>query len=224
MAGSGSITPIRYDLAHFAQVTSIISTTVFICSGLAGFGDSEFIGYSAYVQRKSTGTGAAPQGQSQAVTASVGATGQITIAGAFTQPLLVGDEILLLHPSQAGGSNLHGLTPVANSVVANWNTGEQTVCVIGSAGARYKVQSLIVDITATAGAITLRMYISVNGVLRLIFPPTLATTFTVGTNAPGVALINGTYGIANALTVTAQSALLADNGTAISYEYFLEQM
>jgi hypothetical protein len=119
---------------------------------------------------------------------------------------------------------LHGLAPVPGSVTANWNTAEQTLCVVGSAGARYKVHSLITDITGTVGNITFRMYISVNGVQRQIFPPVLASTVISGTNCPGIALINGTFGIANALTVTAQSDNVADNGKAIGFEYFLEQM
>ena len=127
----------------------------------------------------------------------------------------------------AGVSDLSGilLTPVSNSVVANWNTAPQIVCVIGAAKARYLVQSFIIDITGTIGNITLRMYISVNGVQREIFPTKSGTTFNVPAgDAPGVALINGTYGIANILTITAQSDNVADNGVAIGYEYFLEAM
>jgi hypothetical protein len=74
------------------------------------------------------------------------------------------------------------------------------------------------------GNITPRIWITVNGVLRQIFPPTLVNPYIIGTNAPGIALINGTFGIANALIITAQSDNIADNGVAIGFEYFLEQM
>jgi hypothetical protein len=120
---------------------------------------------------------------------------------------------------------LHGQAPVSGAVIGNWNTGETTIVTIGAAGARYKVQSAVVDISALVGNITLRMYISVNGVNKQIFPAKSGTTFSVPAgDAPGIALINGTYGIANVLTITAQSDNAADNGKAIGYEYFLEAM
>src|SRR5271157_5894447 len=113
------------------------------------------------------------------------------------------------------------LTPVSGSITANWQTAAATVCVIGAAGAKYKIQSLIIDISALIGNITPRMYISVNGVQQQIFPSTLASTVVIGTNSPGLALINGTYGIANALTITVQSDNAADNGKAIGFECLL---
>ena len=119
---------------------------------------------------------------------------------------------------------LHGQTPVQGTITQNWNTAEATVCIIGAAGTRYKVQSAITDISALVGNITFRMYITVNGVLRQIFPPVLASTVISGTNCAGIALINGTFGIANALQITAQSDNIADNGKAIGFEYFLEAM
>ena len=224
MATPGSITIVRYDLANFGIVASVLSPTVFEVNGLVGFGVGAFIGNSLFVSRKATGTGLAPQGETQVITGYVNSTGQITIAAGFTVAISVGDEILVTPVSIASVGYLHGMTPVSSSVIANWNAAEQVVCVIGTASTRYKVHSLIIDIMATSGNITPRMYISVNGVQRQIFPPTLVTPFNVGTNAPGIALINGTFGITNALTVTAQSDNVADNGKAIGYEYFLEAM
>ena len=120
--------------------------------------------------------------------------------------------------------NLAGLTPVAAPVVANWQAAEQTIITIGAAGIRYKVQSLIVNISALVGNVTLRMYISVNGVQRQIFPPK-PTTFNVpGGDGPAIALINGTFEIANVLRITAQSDNAGDNGANIDYEYALEAM
>ena len=224
MATPSSITIVRYDLAHFGIVASVLSPTVFEVNGLVGFGVGAFIGNSLFVSRKATGTGLAPQGETQVITGYVNSTGQITIAAGFTVAISVGDEILVTPVSIASVGYLHGMTPVSSSVIANWNAAEQVVCVIGTASTRYKVHSLIIDIMATSGNITPRMYISVNGVQRQIFPPTLVTPFNVGTNAPGIALINGTFGITNALTVTAQSDAPGDDGVAIAYEYFLEQM
>ena len=119
---------------------------------------------------------------------------------------------------------LHGLTPVSSSITANWHAAAANICVVGAAGVRYKVHSLIVDISALVGNFTPGMFISVNGVQKQIFPPVLATTFIIGTNSPALALINGTYGIANALTIKGFSDNVADNGAAIGFEYFLEAM
>ena len=225
MATPSSITIVRYDLAHFGIVASVLSPTVFAVNGLVGFGVGAFIGNSLFVSRKATGTGLAPQGETQVITGYVNSTGQITIAAGFTVAISVGDEILVTPVSIASVGYLHGMTPVSSSVIANWNAAEQVVCVIGTASTRYKVHSLIIDIMATSGNITPRMYISVNGVQREIFPTKSGTTFNVPAgDAPGVALINGTYGIANILTITAQSDNVADNGQAIGYEYFLEAM
>ena len=95
MATPGSITIVRYDLAHFGIVASVLSPTVFEVNGLVGFGVGAFIGNSLFVSRKATGTGLAPQGETQVITGYVNSTGQITIAAGFTVAISVGDEILV---------------------------------------------------------------------------------------------------------------------------------
>ena len=65
---------------------------------------------------------------------------------------------------------LHGLTPVSSSITANWHAAAANICVVGAAGVRYKVHSLIVDISALVGNFTPGMFISVNGVKKQIFP------------------------------------------------------
>jgi hypothetical protein len=126
----------------------------------------------------------------------------------------------------AGGqvTKLHGAAPTTGSTTANWNTAPANICQIGSAGVRYKIHSLLIDLTNMTGNVTLTMTISINGNQRQIYPPILATPYVPGTNAPGVALINGTFGIANVLTIQAYSSLLADNGAAIGFEFMLEAM
>jgi hypothetical protein len=156
----------------------------------------------------------------------------------FTPGALVGLTILNVTDGSSGIITINTATTctvgggLSGGTNNTWTLGDtykiillaQTVCVIGASGVRYKVHSLIIDISLLIGNITPRMFISVNGNQRQIFPPTLVTPFVVGTNAPGIALINGTFGIANALTVTAQSDNIADNGIAIGFEYFLEAM
>jgi hypothetical protein len=47
-------------------------------------------------------------------------------------------------------------------------------------------------------------------------------TFSPATgDSPGVPIINSPFGIANELTITAQSDNIADNGAAIDFEYML---
>jgi hypothetical protein len=233
MAGSSSTTIVRYDLAHWGTVTSIISTTVFTSTALIGFGDGELIGYGVYVLRDIGGAGASPQATSQLVSGYISATGQFTTA-AFANPLKVGDEVLVIHPSLYATSPsgqialLHGLPPVAGSVTANWHSGGvggTVVCTIGAAGVRYKVHSAIIDISALGGNVTPIMTISVNGSVKQVFPPKAGTTFSVvAGDAAGIALINGTFGIANPLVIKAYSDGVGDDGTNINFEYFLEAM
>jgi len=87
-------------------------------------GDSEFIGYFAYVQRDIGGLGAAPQGEKQPITAYTGVTGDIVIANAYTAPLQVGDEILLLHPILLSGSG-GGVIPPGSAI--NVLTGDSQI-------------------------------------------------------------------------------------------------
>lgn len=219
MSGGG-IPVIRYDLAQYALVTSVTSPTVFTCSGLAGFDNSEFVGYSAYVLHDAGDAGAAPQTEQQLITAFVGSNGQITITAGYTAAIAVGDALLLLHPSVANSLKTSGLPPVSNSVVANWQAAEQTLVSIGAAGVRNKVQTLFIDMTPIVGALTIRCYHIVNGVQRQVY----SQNFTVAADGPGRWTINGTVGIFGILRVTCQSNNIADNGAAIAYSYMLEAM
>ncbi len=124
---------------------------------------------------------------------------------------------------------LAGEAAASASVTANWQSGTGTsgetgadLVSLGSAGDRKKLHSLIVDISAlTATAvITIKLFLSVNGTSRKVY----SETFTVGTDADGCWVVNGTLEIANALRVECQSNNAADNGLAIAYEYDLEDM
>jgi hypothetical protein len=124
-----------------------------------------------------------------------------------------------------GGGPVTPPTITADSIIADWNTAEAIVCVIGAAGTNYNVLSALVNISNLVGIITLRMYILVNGTLRQIFPANTAMTFNPSAgDAPGVPIINSHFGIANELTITAQSDDIADNGAAIDFEYMLEAL
>jgi hypothetical protein len=126
---------------------------------------------------------------------------------------------------EAQVAKLDGVAPSKGSTTANWQTAAAVVCTIGAVGVRNKVHSAIIDISALVGNITAAMFISVNGNQRQVFPPKAGTTFNVTNgDAPGLALINGTFGIANILTIEVQSDNVADNGAAIGFEFMLEAM
>jgi hypothetical protein len=226
MPGTGGVSVAQKGLVFDGFVTRVISNTEFMAAGLAGFGNTFFQGWSAYVARKADGTGLPPQGEGPLVLTYNSSNGDFTHA-AYTVPLSVGDELYLLHPAlYAFGfqlAKLQGTTPISNSVIANWQAGEQDLVTLGAPGVRYKLHQLTVDISATGGNINIRMYMAVNGVQRLIFPPK-PVTWAAATDSTGVVVVNGTIGIYNPIRVTCQSDNVADNGVAIAYQYFLEAM
>lgn len=115
---------------------------------------------------------------------------------------------------------LAGEAPVAGATTANWNTAEADIISIGANNTSYKLHSLVLDINALAGTVTIRLYQQVNGVERRVYEQ----TFTVAVDGPGLWIVNGTVGIHEILRVTAQSNNVADDGTAIGYDFMLEVM
>ncbi len=114
-----------------------------------------------------------------------------------------------------------GLAPVTGSIAANWQTAESNVVIIGAAGARYKVHSLLLSIHNLVGtSITIRLYLRINGVERRVYEQ----SFNATTDPHGLWVINGTLGIHEALRVTLQSNDAADNGRAVDYDFMLEAM
>ena len=227
MPEATSTTLVRYDLAHYGRVTAVTSPTVFNIGALAGFGDAAFAGgapYSVYVLRDVAGLGAAPQGELRTITAYVSTGGLFTVTAAFTVPVAVGDEVLVLHPSVANSLKTSGQAPVVGSTTANWQAAEANLITLGANDVRNKVHSLIVGIQNLIGNITIRLYTQVNGVERQVWPTPLATTFIIGTDGPAIAVINGTWRIHEALRVTVQSDSAPDNGAAVTYDAMLESM
>ncbi len=128
-------------------------------------------------------------------------------------PVTVNNQIAKL-----AGQSLSGV------VVGNWQAAETDLIILGANNTRNKIHALNVQILGMAGVITIRMYTQVNGVERQIFPDPLATTFTVALDGPAIAVINGTFGISEALRVTVQSTAVADNGVALAYDATIEAM
>lgn len=128
-------------------------------------------------------------------------------------PVTVNNQIAKL-----AGQSLSGV------VVGNWQAAETNLIILGANDTRYKVHALNVQILGMVGVITIRMYTQVNGVERQIFPDPLLTTFTVALDGPAISVINGTFGISEALRVTVQSNNVLDNGVTLAYDATLEAM
>jgi len=109
--------------------------------------------------------------------------------------------------------NIYAAYP--GTTTQNWQAAESDITTIGSAGVLQKVHSLILDINALAGTVTVRLYHNINGVERQCY----SQAFTVAADGPGIWVINGTLAITGALRVTAQSNNALDNGQAIGWEY-----
>jgi hypothetical protein len=216
-------------LCYSGTVTAIPGPNEFTIPTLAGKGAGKFLDlsgvapYYAFVFRDAGGGGAAPQNESQPVTNYATLTGSFMTA-AFSAPVDIGDEILIIHPFLARIMNLYGLPPAVGTVTGNWQTAEADLVTIGAPNTKYKLHSLMVGIQNLVGNISIRLYINVAGTERRIYPIPAAMTFNVATDGPAIPVVMGTLGIHNALRVTMQSDNAADNGQGVDYDYMLEAM
>lgn len=126
-------------------------------------------------------------------------------------------------------ARLRGETPVSDSVTANWQSGTGTsgetgadLVTIGAADTRYKLHSLLVNISALTGGatITVKLFMKVNGTERKVY----SQAFIQGTDTDGLWIVDGTLGIHEALRVEVESNNIGDNDGAINYNYMLEAM
>lgn len=116
---------------------------------------------------------------------------------------------------------LAGQAPGEGSTTANWNTAESDVVSIGAGDTSYKLHSLLLSIHNLVGtAITVRLYMQVNGTERKVYEQAFGAT----TDPAGLWIVNGTVGIHEMLRVTLQSNNAVDNGKAVDYDYMLEAM
>jgi len=212
-------------LVYYGVVTEIPAPNEFTIPTLAGLGAAKFTDmsaiapYYAFVFRDAAGGGAAPQGEYQPITNYGTGSGTFS-SDAFTVPLGIGDEILIIHPFLAKIMNFAGLPPHVGSLAANWQTAEADIVSIGAVLTNYKLHSLVLDINNLVGTVTIRMYQDVVGTERRCYQQ----EFTVAADGPGLWIVNGTVGIHEVLRVTAQSDAAADNGKTIGYDYMLEEM
>lgn len=231
----GSGLPIFIDnLALEATVGQVVSTTQFVAPGLAGFPNSQFVGYYVWVLSKANGTATVPKTESPKSISGFIGVGGTGVAGtvthsAFSASLAPGDRVLLMNPAVAAAWNSFPLpvpptTPGTvtqyGSVISNWQAAEQDLLTIGAAvaGQATSINFLGVGIQNLIGNISIRMYATINGVERRFYPIPQWTTFNVVADAPCIPAINGSMIIPGRLRVTVQSDNVADNGAAVTYE------
>jgi hypothetical protein len=87
-------------LAYLAPITTAANTTSFACTQLIGYGNDYFANWYTYVVWDAGGASAAPQGEYKLITDYVSSTGTFTIS-AFTEPHVVTDKVMIVHPSIA---------------------------------------------------------------------------------------------------------------------------
>ena len=137
-------------LVFRGTVTTYTDTTHFKVSSLPDYGNADdfpdefFKDYYAYVVWDAGATGAAPQGESQPVSAYSSLDGGFTHT-AFTVPVAVGDEILLIHPSALNASVLADLDEIKGT---GFVTADDSLEAISTE------ISEILDLTRTEGDIT----------------------------------------------------------------------
>lgn len=109
-------------------VDSVTGAPTFTVASLVGYGNDYFNGWFAYVVWDSAGGEAAPQGESQAITDYVSATGTFSHA-VFTAALVAGDKVIisLSDPTVAAGdatiANQELIIDAVNAVFTLSETG-----------------------------------------------------------------------------------------------------
>lgn len=225
------VDPILRALSSFYGVTTTdgnVGGTTLICDVLIGSND--------FISDKTILLQSGPSiFEDAGATAFNPVNGQITVSPAFSAQVLAGVEFYVLNSSSATAiaalaaivaaiktqtDKLAGQAPGVGTTTDNWQAAEADVVSIGADNTSYKLHSLLLDINALAGTITIRLYMQINGVERRVYQ----TNFTVAADGPGLWIVNGTVGIHEVLRVTAQSDNAADNDQAIAYDYMLEAM
>jgi len=118
-------------------------------------------------------------------------------------------------------AKIAALAPMVGWTTANWQTAESEIIRIGQAGSSYWITLCLLNISAItpASVITIRTYMIVNGVERLL----AEDDYTQGVD-PDILWAGAIwlFTIHEVVRITAQSAVAGDNGRAIGYDYMLE--
>jgi len=208
--------------------------------------DSNLIGKNDFLSGKAIliGSGVDAAYEDKGVESFDNVTGEIIVSAGFSAQIKQGTPFRVLNVSSGGvvstllndiktkTENLAGEDPVSDSVTANWNTATGTsgesgedLVVIGAAGVRHKLHSLLLDVSAlTDGAkIRVKLFMKVNGVEKKIYDQEFTVpTGTTPPNTDGLWVVNGTVAIHDTLRVEVYSD--TSESKAITYTYMLEAM
>ncbi len=154
-------------------------------------------------------------GQSRIISGTTLA-GVVSPAVVFSGQIQAQVEFAILTFGAAGSV----ITPVSGETSAAWNAAEADVVAIGANDTRYRLNSLILDISALVGTATIRLYMQVNGVERQVY----FQNVSVALDGPAVWVVNGLVSIHEVLRVTCESDNAADDGQSIAYDYMLEEL
>lgn len=110
----------------------------------------------------------------------------------------------------------------SSTTTANWNSAEANLVQIGADNIKNKLHSLLIDIDNTAGNLTVKLYMQINGVERELLD--YRRIVSKATNGSGIWVITGSLAIHEVLRVSIQSDAVADDAKSIGYDYTLESM
>ena len=158
-------------LAMYGKVTTYTNTTHFKVSTLSRFGNDFFKNWYVYVVRDVAGAGAAPQGEAQPISASTSSDGTF-VHTAFTVPLAVGDEVLILQEAVASAitssTTINNIFSLVNGILTLTETGGvltttgavQTVYINNAPAGVFEPRTMQIDFSnhAAADTIVLRTY------------------------------------------------------------------
>ncbi len=116
---------------------------------------------------------------------------------------------------------LSGEIPYVGFTIADWQSVESNLIVVGAPGMKYKLHDLSLGTQNLSGTqITVRLYKDINGAERKVYEQSFDATL----DGPGLPVVNGTWAIHGTLRVTILSNDPADNGQAVDYDFMLEAM
>ena len=224
----GGIGILKRAFISYRGVSDALGTALLIrCAALAGLPD--FNNQSVVILDGPC------KGQSRDIN-GITTGGVITAGTAFAAVIAAGVNFLILSLKPATAEvadiktqidKLAGVAPVEGSTTKNWNTAVDSpdgtgglVVNIGVAATRYKLHSLLLDVSAlTNGAIIrVKLFMDINSVQQKVYDQ----PFTVNTAPDGLWIVNGIVVIHDILSVAVYSD--TNENVAIGYTAILEAM
>ena len=180
---TSTVSPQRIDnLSFHATVSTYTNVTTFAASSLKGYSDEYFKDWYVYVVRDSAGAGAAPQNEPPSqITSYTSSTGTFTHA-AFTVPLAVSDEVIILQPTIgsviSSSTTIDNIFSIVNALLTLTETGGtittdgllQSLYINNAPAGIFQPRKLLLDFTnhAIGDTMIIRTYYRLNAAGGLI--------------------------------------------------------